>query len=94
MKKTLIAVALLSLSTGALAADLSPSCQQYAQTMEKYLAMMDGNADLKPQADMLRQQYEQTKAQLAQASTEAQEAQCKPALDAMAQVMKQMDAAK
>ena len=94
MKKTLIAVTLLSLSSDVLAADLSPSCEQYARTVDKYLALLDGNADLKPQADMLRQQYEQTKVQLAQATTEAQEAQCKPALEAMAQVMKQMDTAK
>lgn len=86
-----MAVSLLSVVSVASAADLSPSCEKYFQSIDKYMDMASKSADMKGQMDMLKQQYAASKEQLSKLPADSQEQGCKPALEAMEQAMKQLE---
>jgi opacity protein-like surface antigen len=94
MKKALLAVLLVSAVSASYAADVSPTCQKYFDSVENFMEMAKEHEAAKAQLATLKTQYEQSKTQIAALPPESQEQACKPALDAMEQVTAQLQAAK
>lgn len=87
MKKSLMAIVALSvMSVSAVAADLSPSCEEYFKLVDKFVEMSKDN----PQMAAMKTTYEDQKKQFAALPKDAQESACKPALEQMKQVMQSM----
>lgn len=94
MKKALLAMLLVSAASASYAADVSPTCQKYFDSVENFIEMAKAHPEAKAQIDTLKTQFEQSKTQITALPAESQEQACKPALDAMEQVTAQLKAAK
>ncbi|WP_256679548.1 DUF5339 family protein [Pseudomonas sp. Fl4BN1] len=90
MKKALAAfasISALALSSATLAADLGPSCTEYFQQIDEFVAA-------NPQGESMKSQYELTKKQMKEMPSTVQEPACKQASDMMKQAMSKMPASK
>ncbi|WP_273801899.1 DUF5339 domain-containing protein [Proteus vulgaris] len=91
MKKLILALGLLSISSVAVSADLSKACEDYFKETDSYVELMAKNNATKAQAEAMKAQYAQAKEQFAALPTDVQESTCKQALDSLEQ-MKKMSA--
>lgn len=98
MKNIILALGLLSLSSVAVSAELTKSCEDYFKETDAYVALMEQNDATKAQAETMKAQYAQSKEQFAQSKEQfaalpkdVQESTCKQALDSLEQ-MKKMSA--
>lgn len=87
MKKLLLSVALLSLSSVAMA-ELSATCQTYFDKVDSLVKAIPEDAATKQQTDMIKQNLESGKAQISAMPEAQQENACKQA----AEVLKQLEA--
>lgn len=85
MKRTLLAVALLGLSSVAVA-DLSKTCTDYFNQVDTLVKAIPEDAATKAQTDMLKQNLEAGKAQIAALPEAQQESACKQGVDALKQL--------
>ncbi|EQA5331807.1 DUF5339 domain-containing protein [Proteus mirabilis] len=91
MKNIILALGLLSLSSVAVSAELTKSCEDYFKETDAYVALMEQNDATKAQAETMKAQYAQSKEQFAALPKDVQESTCKQALDSLEQ-MKKMSA--
>lgn len=91
MKKLILALGLLSISSIAVSADLAKECEDYFKETDSYVELMSKNDATKAQADAMKAQYAQAKEQFAALPKDVQESTCKQALDSLEQ-MKKMSA--
>ena len=82
MRKLILALGLLSISSIAVSADLSKACEDYFK---------ETDSSTKAQAEAMKAQYDQAKEQFAALPKDVQESTCKQALDSLEQ-MKKMSA--
>lgn len=85
MKKFLVSAVLLSLSSAAMA-DLSDSCKTYFEKVDKLVESLPKDAATKQQTDMMKQNLEAGKKQVAAMSSSDQETGCKQGLEALKQL--------
>ncbi len=88
MKKFILVLGLLSLSSVAFSADLSKSCEDYFKETDSYVELMAKNDATKAQAEAMKTQYAQAKEQFAALPKDVQESTCKQALDSLEQMKK------
>lgn len=87
MKKLALSVALLGLSSVAMA-ELSESCKTYFEKVDSFVKSIPDDAATKQQTDMIKQNLETAKQQISAMPTANQEEGCKQATE----VLKQLEA--
>lgn len=85
MKKLMLVTGLLSLSSVAFSAQLSPTCEDYFKQVDGYMELLSKNDAMKGQIDTMKQQYADSKKQFAELPADAQNSACKQGIDALAQ---------
>ncbi|PWK30234.1 DUF5339 family protein [Pseudomonas sp. OV226] len=83
MKKFSIAIMLACLSSAAMAADVSPSCEEYFKQIDQFVSSS-------PQAEAMKAQYDTAKKQMSEMPSSTQDAACKQASEMMKQAMENM----
>lgn len=90
MKKLVLAVALLSATSTAFAADLTESCENYFKAVDGYLEQVASVDAMKGQLDLIKSQYDDSKKQISALPADQQDATCKGSLEVLEQAKAMM----
>lgn len=90
MKKTLLAILAMSVSSAAFSADLSPACEDYFKQIDEFLAAVASDDAAKASIEMVTAQYDESKKQIAAMPSATQEQACSAASEALKQMQQMM----
>ncbi|OCG38055.1 DUF5339 domain-containing protein [Gilliamella sp. Gris1-4] len=85
MKKLVLSIVLLGLSSGAMA-DLSESCKTFFDKIDGLVKTIPEDAATKQQTDMIKQSLESNKQQISALPADKQEEACKLGIDSLKQL--------